>query len=164
MKLNKFDVIFIILIFIQSLTAFSGHITTNTTWSSDVIITGDTWIDEGATLTINAGVTVSFPKVDGNSDGIGDIDFIINGRLLTQGTPGNEVIFTSLETNPAPNDWGGIDYLHVLSQNSNLQYTDILFAYQGIHINGKLFTLNYGTIQECGDYGIRNCWRPCEWM
>jgi len=155
MKLNKLLVLFIVFVLIKSLAAFSGHITANTTWSSDVIITGDTWVDEGATLTINAGVTISFPKVDGNSDEIGDIDFIINGRLLTQGTPGNKVVFTSMEADPQPGDWGGIDYLHVLSQNSNLQYTDIEYAYQGIHINGKLFTLNYGTIQQCGNYGIR---------
>jgi Right handed beta helix region len=140
---------------VTSLCAFSGHITANATWSEDILITGDTWIDEGVTLTINAGVTVSLPKVDANADDIGDIDFIINGRLLTQGTPDNKVIFTSLEDDPQPDDWGGIDYLHVLSQNSNLQYTDVLFAHQGIHINGKLFTLNNGIIQECGDYGIR---------
>ncbi|MBC8384510.1 MAG: right-handed parallel beta-helix repeat-containing protein, partial [Candidatus Cloacimonetes bacterium] len=152
---TKLFIITFLFLSVNLIFAFSGHITENTTWSDDIIITGDTWIDEGATLTINAGVTISFPKVDANEDDIGDIDFIINGRLLTQGTPGNEVIFTSLEVDPQPDDWSGIDYLHLLSQNSNLQYTNVLFAHQGIHINGKLFTLNYGTIQECGDYGIR---------
>jgi len=155
MNKPKLFVLIIFLSVVNLVFAFSGHITENTTWSDDIIITGDTWIDEGATLTINAGVTIYFPKVDANSDDIGDIDFIIDGRLLTQGTDVDKVIFTSLEEDPQPSDWAGIDYLHVQSQNSNLQYTEIYYAYQGLHINGKLLTWNNGLISECGDYGIR---------
>jgi len=155
MNKRKLLVIINLLFVVNIVFAFSGHISSNTTWSEDIIITGDTWIDEGATLTIEAGVIIYFPKVDANSDNIGDIDFIINGRLLTQGTEMNKVIFTSMEDDPQPSDWGGIDYLHILSQNSNLQYTEIYYAYQGLHINGKLFTWNNGMIYKCGDYGIR---------
>lgn len=135
----------------------SGHITANTTWSTDQIVTGDLTIDVGVTLTIAAGVTVTFPFLDQNSDGIGDIDIIINGRLLTQGTPSQKVYFKPYATSGIRwgKEWGGIQYLTpAAGELSTLSNTVIEHAYQGLLINGRNMTLNGCTIQNCFTNGI----------
>jgi len=160
--------------------AVSGHITENTTWSTNQIVTGDIWIDAGVTLTISAGVSVLFPFVDQNADGIGDLDFFINGRLLTQGTPTSKVYFKSNETSPGLKDWGGIKYTTASTgELSTLSNTEILNAYQAFYINGRnvtfngcriaqtftaglyiqstiyTTTLNNTIIENCNSYGLR---------
>jgi len=47
------------------------HITTNTTWSTDQILTQSVIVDPGATLTITEGVMVQPVFIDINSDLIG---------------------------------------------------------------------------------------------
>ncbi len=135
--------------------AFSGTISENTQWSDDIIITGDVTINAGVVLTIDAGVTVSFTKTDANSDGLGDTDFIVNGRLLTNGTVNNPVIFTSNEDSPAPGDWAGIDFLNQTSVYSILNHTEIYYAVTGVYISDKYVTFNDGMIAYCKGYGMQ---------
>lgn len=135
--------------------AVSGHITSNTTWTTNQIVTGDLYIDAGVTLTISAGVVVTFPFVDQNMDGIGDIDFIINGRLQVQGTPASKVYFKSNEAAPGKKDWGGIDYLTASTgELSVLSNVEILNAYEGILINGRNLTFNACRIADCFKAGL----------
>jgi parallel beta-helix repeat protein len=134
----------------------NGHITSNMTWDQDVIINGDVWIDDGVTLTINAGVTVSFLKIDQNQDGIGDIDFFIDGILQSNGTYENPVVFCSFEENPMPKDWGGIDFLNVdENEISNMTYTNIQHCNEGLMIQGIALHYNGGTVSTCGNIGIK---------
>jgi len=141
---------------VSNIFGFAGHITVNTTWDEDIVITGDTWIDPGVTLTIMPGVTVSFPKVDQNQDGIGDTDFIIQGRLLCQGMADNRVAFTSLEDDPQPSDWGGFDYTTAEQYElSTISNTDIFYAHQAFYINGRNVTFNGCHTAYAGDYGLR---------
>lgn len=142
-----------LLLSITYLFSFSGHIEENTTWDEDIIITGDVYVDEGATLTIMPGVSVSFSRVDQNQDGIGDSDFIVNGKLVCNGSPGNEVIFTSNEDNPVPGDWAGID-IQSSVYNSTILNTKILFAYQGVYQSGKAVTYNHVLIEDAANFGM----------
>lgn len=136
--------------------AISGHITSNTIWSADQTVTGDLWVDANVVLTIQAGVHVRFPFVDQNTDTIGDTDFIINGRLIVQGTTGNKVYFESMETVPGRKDWGGIDILTLdTGTMSSLTSLYIKNAYQGIHVNGKGASVVDCTITNTFDYGVR---------
>ena len=89
---------------------FAGHITQNTVWTEDMLITGDVWIDAGITLTIFPGVKVKFAYIDANANGIGDLNFYINGQLFAQGTPENKVYFMAQRTTPTTKDWVGITY------------------------------------------------------
>lgn len=140
---------------IAQVYAISGHITTNTIWTTDQIVTGDLYIDAGVTLTIAAGVTVSFPFVDQDIDGIGDIDFVIYGRLLVQGTPSQKVYFKSNEPSPGKKDWAGIDYLTAAGGDlSTLSNMEILHAYQGFLLNGRNVTFNACRIAETEAYGL----------
>ena len=138
------------------LAAINGHITTNTTWVTDTIVTGDLWVDENVTLTINPGVTVWFPKVDQDADTIGDTDFIVNGRLICNGTAENKVIFRSLEANPGHKDWVGITFTAGSSQSqSSLTNTEIHNAYRGILINGIGLQASGLKVLSGEDYGVR---------
>ncbi len=134
--------------------AFSGTISENTQWSDDIIITGDVTVASGVVLTIDAGVTVTFTKVDANSDGLGDTDFIVQGRLLTNGTANNPVVFTSNEDSPAPGDWAGIDFMNTTSVYSILNHTEIKYAVMGVYIADKYVTFNNGMIAYSKGYGM----------
>ena len=142
--------------FILPLIAINGHITTNTTWNEDLAITGDLWIDENVTLTIEAGVTITIPKIDQNADTIGDIDLFVSGRIICLGTETNKVIFTSLETEPGHKDWAGITFNSASSQSqSNFTYVEIHNANRPIRINGVGLQANNLKILNSGEYGIR---------
>ncbi len=135
--------------------AVSGHITDNVVWDTDQTITGDLFIDDGAVLTINAGVTVTFPKIDNDLDGIGDTRFVVDGRLIVNGADGNEVIFTSLETSPAPSDWSGITFSNSGAIYSVLNYMQVYYADEGIHVDAKYVTMNNCVIAYCNDFGVK---------
>lgn len=134
----------------------SGHITQDTTWETDQIVTGALYIDEGVTLTIMPGVHVTFPRIDQNADGIGDIYIEVSGRLLVQGTPTNKVFFTSNQTNPASSDWLGIKYITPQSGLlTTISNAEILYAHESLFVNGRNITLSNLRIAYSGDYGMR---------
>ncbi len=85
-------------------TYAGGAIRTNTTWTeanSPYIVVQNILVEEGVTLTINAGVTVKF------DDGYG-ID--INGQLKVLGTSANQVLFTTSNTEASPGLWKGLTF------------------------------------------------------
>jgi len=136
--------------------ATNGHITSNTVWNADITITGDLWVDENVTLTIQPGVSVYFPKVDQNADGIGDIDFFVHGRLVVLGNEANKVRFRSLESSPGKRDWGGIQILTPDTGSiSSLNHLEISGANRGLLINGKGATVQNLKMFDFFDYGIR---------
>lgn len=109
----------------------SGAITSDTTWGTSdpspdgvYIVTGDITITDGATLEIEAGVQVLFNQ---------DMNFYVGGAsgeygcLLSQGTSGTPVIFTSAQTTPAAGDWQTL-YFRDNSDDSMLTYTDISYG------------------------------------
>jgi uncharacterized protein (DUF2384 family) len=121
--------------FAKQQNLFSGHITKNTTWSDDITIGGDVWIDWGVTLTINPGVQVKFvPNHDKVHGGIDPerAEFIVLGELKIIDNDSMPVIFTSNASRPKSGDWYGIRFIsnekketekrkkHVISGKSNL--------------------------------------------
>ncbi|NOQ54625.1 MAG: hypothetical protein GQ558_08485, partial [Thermoplasmata archaeon] len=82
-------------------TDVSGDITTPTTWDgkgSPYIITTSVVVQDGATLTIEAGVEVKF-----------DIGFFLEcqgtGRIVVLGTKANNTQFSSNSATPVIGDW-----------------------------------------------------------
>jgi len=74
--------------FAQTGVEVGGILDTNTTWTqenSPYLITETIQIPEGITLTIEAGVTVSF-------SGEGDM-FLVDGEIQAQGTAGDKIVF-----------------------------------------------------------------------
>ncbi|MBA7599166.1 hypothetical protein ES703_06193 [subsurface metagenome] len=93
---------------------FSGHISENTTWSTDILIKGDVWVDTGVTLTIDAGVNVKFiPNFDDEHSGIDPTraEFIIVGELTLLGNESLPKTFTSNSPQPEIGDWYGIRFV-----------------------------------------------------
>ena len=81
-----------------------GNLTTNKTLTADTnySLTGSYIVQDGVTLTIEAGTKISADK--------GGVDVYIavlkGGKIDIQGTADNPVVMSS--TNPAPADWGGL--------------------------------------------------------
>ncbi len=139
-----------------------GRIVKDTTFPKGCKLTveNNLELDEGATLTIEAGVRLAF-KVDRGLN-------VKNGKLVVRGTAAEPVVFTSANTTPAPGDWNGIifDEQHLVGQvleftiieyaghenYTGLQGGLIIFAAQG----EKRISLTGCTIRQNAKQGIIN--------
>lgn len=87
-----------------SQTNVGGIISTNTTWTlagSPYIVTQNTLVDAGVSLTVNSGVIIKF-----NTNKV----LQVKGTLRAIGTASDKIYFTSNAVNPAPGDWGYISF------------------------------------------------------
>jgi hypothetical protein len=68
------------------------------------VLNGALFVKDGATLTIDAGVTIK--ALAGGTD----VYILVEkgGAIIADGTPSNPIRFTSNAANPAPGDWGGL--------------------------------------------------------
>ena len=71
---------------IQTATAVSGNISTDTTWSGNVDIDGNVVVDPGVVLTVDGGTNITFQDV---------YLLIIEGIIKANGTQGNPINITS---------------------------------------------------------------------
>ncbi|UCG68809.1 MAG: right-handed parallel beta-helix repeat-containing protein, partial [Thermoplasmata archaeon] len=100
-------------------TDVSGHITSDTTWNASgnpYIVKGDTWVNEGITLTIEPGVVIKF-------DGYYRLD--VEGNLIVIGNETHKITMTSNYLNFSHADWHGINvkqngYVHI--DNCDISY------------------------------------------
>ena len=117
-------------------TTFSGAITSNTTWNSDILLTGDVTVNAGVTLTITPGVTVFFAAgSDDTASGLwtDKTELNVYGTLHAVGTETSPVYFTSNATTKAASDWGSI----VINKNSSgsiLSHCVVHYAQDGVEI------------------------------
>jgi hypothetical protein len=128
-------------------TAVSGAIIANTTWglaSSPYQVTADVAVQNGATLTIEAGATVYFNA--------GKNLTVTNGALIARGTAGMPILFTSvLDTTggtPAPGDWGQIRFQDGTNDSSTLiEHAQIRFGH-GLDVQSASPIFNYLQITQ----------------
>ncbi len=96
----------------------------------------------GATLTINAGVTIGFGT---------DSTLMVNGGLVAAGTPCLPVVLTSDSATPAPGAWRGVD---IATPDSGVpasgRLMNLVVQYGGKAPVGE--TRNLGAIGVDGDY------------
>ena len=143
---------FIILLIIISFSYGRSHITKDTIWSSEKLLSESVVIDEGATLTINSGVKVKIKYVDMNADNLGDIRILVLGVLKIDGTLSAPVVFEPLEPSSNKDQWVGI-IINSKESNNSLRYFSLSNASTGIDINSRMF-LQGVTIQDPGKTGI----------
>ena len=101
-KLNLVALLTIITGFIYAQTTVSGGIFSNTVWSpsgNPFIVTGNTVIFDGVTLTIEPGVIVKFNSGTGLE---------LRGKLIAIGNATNNITFTSNLASPVQSSWNGI--------------------------------------------------------
>ena len=128
------------------------HITTDTEWTTDQILTGAVIVDAGATLTIAAGVQVQTFFIDADADNIGDVEIEVLGELKINGTPSNPVLFKPYETTTNKNYWTGI-VINSTSDNDTLNFFEIHNAYIGLNAL-TVISIKGCKIYNTGYYGI----------
>ncbi|MBT4359518.1 MAG: T9SS type A sorting domain-containing protein [Candidatus Marinimicrobia bacterium] len=123
-------------------TNVGGIITADITWDqtgSPYLVTANTLIDSGVTVTIEAGVLI---KIDSNTS------INIFGELIAIGNEGNRIVFTSNQTSPVSGDWGQINFVNGVDAQFDSPDSDLNFDRH--YVSGSI--LKYVTIQY-GGYG-----------
>ena len=106
-----------------------GELTMDEDWEGDADIIGDIIVPQGVTLRIKAGTKIDF---------LGDYQFIVYGRILSEGTAQQPVIIGAETTT-----WGGIRLISA-DPGSTLQYTQIYAAIAGLVVAESDLT-----VEEC---------------
>jgi hypothetical protein len=139
----------------------SGHISGNTTWTSDntYVVDSDVTVDSGVTLTVQAGTAVKFsyqtPKL------------VVNGALSAVGTATSLIYFTtvydptvgSYSNTSVPPDAGFWDRIEVGTgasstiTNASIRYADYS-THGAVYINGGTVTLDKLEVATSSTYGI----------
>lgn len=124
-----------------------GTLTSNTVWDADTVkINCDLVVDDGVTLTVEAGTVVQFQ----------DNYFLeVRGRLLVNGTADKNVLFTVADTamyddmDTTKGGWGGLIFYSVATTNDSsiIQYATFKFGKASGNTNqdmygGALFVYN----------------------
>lgn len=114
------------------------HITENTTWSGNVSVTANTQIDEGVTLTINPGTTVTF-------DGFYGLRVI--GTILAEGTASDSIFFLPSSQSTG---WNQIQFVYTNSSSDSSKFAYCDFKYSKANDestlygqSGGVFVFNY---------------------
>jgi len=72
--------------------------------SENWLISGGVFVDEGATLTIEAGTTINAAN-DGTTP---FLSILRGGKIMACGSATSPIVFTPIKDNPLPGEWGGI--------------------------------------------------------
>lgn len=127
--------------------AFSQiYISENTVWDTDQFLSQTTIIEEGVTLTIEEGVVIQVFYIDVNDDSIGDVELIVNGELVINGSPCNLVSFEPYiaETH---SDWAGIRF-NSSETNANLSYFEVNNAHNGLLLESDV-QVTWANLDSC---------------
>jgi len=129
-----------------------GIIWSDETWTNDYlyIVTSNTLVDEGVTLTIEPGTRMQF---------CADKYLRIDGCLVAIGTEDSMIVFTSNAQNPSSGDWDGIkfydtsidavfDSIGNYISGSIIKYAEIEFAGPGIIIESASPYIAFNYVQE----------------
>lgn len=129
-----------------------GEISTDTTWSGEVLIEGQTVVKTGVTLTIEPGTVVRFVYTDKDDNHIGDGELNCEGLLIARGTKEKPILFTSAKPDPKMKDWTFV----MVSVNKDAVVENCIFeyAFSGIQVHystatfrNNLFRYNYEGIR-----------------
>ncbi|MCK4665216.1 right-handed parallel beta-helix repeat-containing protein, partial [Candidatus Dependentiae bacterium] len=135
-----------------------GVIISDTTWDTDVLICGDIYIVETATLTISPGVEVVFTNnsdINNIGSSAADIEIIVDGNVIADGESGNEIIFKA--DGPGYNGYYGF-FLSEKIDPTITKFDECYFT-QGeaciILVGPEEFTVTNSSFNSCG-YAIFN--------
>jgi hypothetical protein len=111
-------------------------ISSNTTWSTDQVLTQSVIVQQGVTLTINPGVQVQVLFIDNNSDLIGDVKIEVKGSINVLGAACNKVTFAPYVVTTNKKYWSGIE-IDTLSNSCDIKNAIIKNANIGIKLENS---------------------------
>jgi len=127
------------------------YITSNTTWSTNQILTQEVIVNPGSRLTIEEGVLVQTVFVDTDLNGIGDVGIMVLGELETLGSELFPVVIEPFESTTDPNYWYGV-IINSTTDNPDINYLTINNAFTGMKVQTNASITGIG-LNEC-HYGI----------
>jgi parallel beta-helix repeat protein len=92
----------------------------------DHYIEGNYTVNVGYNLTIDEGCNILFNSTH---------RITVKGTLIAIGTPASRITFTSNRSSPAIGDWGSLEFI---GGNGSIQYCNIHYAQEGIHIDSQV--------------------------
>lgn len=116
-------------------------ISSNTTWTTNQVLTQSVIIPQGITLTINPGAQVQVLFIDNNSDLIGDVKIEVKGSLNVLGDACNKVNFLPFVTTSNKQYWTGIE-IDSLATNCSISNATVQNALIGINIENNSLSIN----------------------
>ncbi len=151
--------VFFIFLCVSNITAqtTSGTLTTDETWSGSILITGDVTVPDAISLTIMPGTLVEFTAISDDTSGGADssrCELIVEGILTADGESGNEIIFTSNDAEPEPNDWYGIRFVDPDDLLCSLSYCHIRWGNIGIRLDSASPSISNCVISDSSHRGI----------
>jgi hypothetical protein len=136
---TKLLIAFVVLITFPAMSQLI--ISSNTTWTTNQVLTQSVIVQQGATLTINPGVQVQVLFIDNNSDLIGDVKLEIRGSLNVAGDACNKVNFLPFVTTSNKQYWTGIE-IDTLATNCSISNATVQNALIGINIENNSLNIN----------------------
>ena len=109
----------------------------DTNWSKDLVLRESIVIDDGATLTIQPGTTISIDYVDADTNDIGDVSIKVLGVLNVNGSINSPVLFKPLRNNNKKTHWQGISFLNK-SAPSKINFLELYHVYIGLDIHSEI--------------------------
>lgn len=125
------------------------------------IMEADVYVGEGATLSVEPGVTVKIP---------GGRGIYVAGTLNAQGTASNRITFTSASASPLPGAWDEICFSGAGASGSVMRYCDVMYggagsftskfigyhyAYGSVRVHDSAPTIDNCSISHAAHYGVQ---------
>lgn len=118
---------------IRILRQFSWSIDQNATWAGVATVNGPVTVKSGVTLTIAPGTRVQIKHYRGYREPEKRLHFIVNGRIVAEGTPQKPIYFTSDAPDPQNGDWAMLRLVTPSGQCS-FRYCVFEFAQHGLNV------------------------------
>lgn len=134
-----------------------SEISDHVVWSGKIYINTIIKVRRGGVLVIKPGTEIFFKKVDRDGNGIGDAKIMVDpgGSINAKGSYNKRILFTSLEKNPSPNDWAGIDLKK--SKNAEFYQCDFRFSFWAFHFHFANMVIDHCTFtNNTGGMRFRN--------
>lgn len=128
-------------------------ITSDKTWSGEILIDGIVVVGRKATLTISPGTKIAFSRIDRNGDGIGDGEIRVLGGIRAEGKRDSPIIFTSAEQKPDSRDWSYV-LLFTSPANNHLSWCEFHYAFSGLQVHFSTLTVKNCTFSNNNE-GLR---------